>query len=71
MVGQAELFIGPLLPGQSRPVVTSQFVGTNRTICLNAEGFRAAEPSVTASAVPDCFLFRFGPLDPPTISVTP
>jgi len=71
MVDVAQLFIGPLLEGETdRPVSTVQFVGSGRTICLNAEAYRASEPTVKATAVPSCYRFPFGPLNPPTI-VTP
>jgi hypothetical protein len=71
-VGQAQLFIGPLLPGDAdRPVNTTQFVGSGRTICLNANAFRSVEPTVLVAATPSCFRFPFGALDAPTIVPTP
>ncbi len=69
MVGTAQLFIGPLVFGQAdRPVVTSQFVNSNRNICLNADAFRAAAPSTKVTAVPSCYTFPFLPLDAPIIT---
>jgi len=66
-LGSAQLLIGPLLPGQDRPVDGGEFVGSGRTICLNAEAFRADEPTAVAVAAESCFRFPFGPLDPPTL----
>lgn len=72
MVGSAQLFIGPLLTSDApRPVVTTQFVGSNRNICLNADAYRAAAPTVRVLAVPDCYTFPFLSLDKPTIERTP
>ena len=69
----AQLFIGPLLPGQDRPVVTTQFVGSGRTICIQAEAYRSAEPNklVPARNTGLCNTFPFGELDSFTITVTP
>lgn len=71
-LGAAQLFIGPLLTADApRPVVTTQFVGSNRTICLNADAYRAAAPTVRVSAVPDCYKFPFLPLNPAIIKRSP
>lgn len=73
MVGTAQLFIGPLVAGQTaRPVDTKQFVNSGRSICLNADAFRAAVPNVKVTAVPSCFTFPFVvPIDAPIITTTP
>src|SRR5258706_1275542 len=75
MVGTAQLFIGPLVFGQAdRPVVTSQFVNSNRNICLNADAFRAAAPSTKVTAVAFLYTRSFLPLHalhttlPPTLA---
>lgn len=71
-VGPATLLIGPLLGADAqRPVVTTQFVGSGRTICLTANAFRNSQPTVVVVAVPHCYTFPFGPLDAPTIIDTP
>jgi hypothetical protein len=71
-VGAAQLFIGPLLPGDNdRPVDTTQFVGSGRMICLNANAFRQVEPTVLVAATPNCYRFPFSPIDPAIIVPTP
>ncbi len=71
-VGQAQLFIGPLLPTDpDRPVVTSQFINSGKTICLNVESFRSVDSSTRVVSTPKCHTFRFGPLDAATIIDTP
>ena len=73
VVGQASLFIGPLLPGEDRPIVTTQFVGSGRNICVFAEAFRGSEPSAVVQARNNgiCYRFPFGLLDSFSITVTP
>ena len=73
VVGQAQLFIGPLLPGQDRPIVTTQFVDSGRNICVFAEAFRGAEPNVVVPARNNglCYRFPFGPLDSFSLTETP
>jgi hypothetical protein len=45
----------------------SQFLGSGRTVCLNAYAFRKAEPTVLATATPNCFRFPFNTLEAPTL----
>jgi hypothetical protein len=45
----------------------SQFLGSGRTICLNAFAVRKAEPTVLATATPNCFRFPFNTLEAPTL----
>ena len=43
------------------------YLGSGRTVCLNAVAFRAEAPTTTVVADPACFRFPFGPLEAPTL----
>ena len=57
VIGAAALLIGPLLPGQPRPIAADQFVGRGGVVCIVANAVRGTERGETASR---CDPFRLG-----------
>lgn len=61
------VFVGPLLPGEIRPLVGGVFLGTGRTVCANATAERTGQPDTRVQAVPACATFPLYKLVPPVL----
>ena len=61
---QEHVFIGPLQPGETRPIDAEQFVGSGRTICIEGYSYYVDEPATQALAVPACRAFPRSRLAP-------
>jgi hypothetical protein len=61
------VFIGPLLAGAFREIDGVAFLGSGRTICLNATAERTGQAATRVTAVPACGTFPLYPIAKPTL----
>lgn len=61
------VFVGPMAAGETRDINTVAFLGSGRTICVNAYVERTGQPDTRVTAVPACRTFPLFILVPPTL----
>ena len=58
-----------MVAGSLRDINAAQFVGTNKTVCVNASAQHLGAPTTEVVAEPLCFSFQFAPLTPPILQL--